>query len=317
MFLFLYAVALNLPLFIDPGFFPAPQPQAPFSQLFFYITYQLFGNNHYVLAVIAVLLIFIQSLILNSLVNHTKLFDKATFVPSLIYITSACLFREFLFLSSAMISITFIIPALGKTLRFFRRQHCYGDVFDMGFLIGTAALFYRPAVALIFLLFVALTIMRAFNWREWVIGLSGFFSLFFLTGTFYFMIDKLPSFLGDYLLSPTIVPRNHFASTLSLSSVIGYTGLLVLIASLIFLFNFLKSAVLARKFLVLSGWTFFLMALSSLLTGSVALHYFVILSVPLSIVISYLFLNIKRARIADIVHLLWVAIALFFQYYQP
>jgi len=316
IFLFFYVVVLNLPLFVDPGFFIVPQPQAPLSQLFFYITGSLFRNNHYVLSVFAIILLFVQSIMLNALVNNAKLFNSTTFVPSIIFITVICLFREFLFLSSAMLSITFIIPALGKSLRFFRRQHCFAEIYDMGFLIGIAALFYRPASVLIVLLFVALTVMRPFNWREWVIGLSGFLTIFFLTGTFYFMADKLSSFIAGFLLSPTIVPGNHFASVLSLSVVGGITGVLGLFASFTFLVSYLKSAILARKFLVLSVWSFVLMALSCLLAGAITLHNFVILSVPLSIVICYLFINIKRARIANIIHFLWVGVAVFFQYYK-
>ena len=316
IFIFLYVVALNLVLFVDPAFFPIPQLQAPLSQLFFFITESLFGNNHYIMAVLTIILLFIQSLMLNSLVNNAKLFDSTTFVPAIIYITMASLLREFLFLSSAMLSVTFIILALGKSLRFFRRQYCYAEIFDMGFLIGIASLFYRPASVLIILLFVALIIMRAFNWKEWVIGLSGFITIFFLTGTFYFMADKLPSFLAEFLLSPTIIPRNHFTTGLSLYAVVGVTGILGFFASLSFLLNYLKSAVLARKFLVLAVWSFGLMALSCFFTGKVTLHNFVILSVPLSIVICYFFMNMKRARIANIIHFLWVAVILFFQYYK-
>lgn len=316
IFLLLYALLLNLPLFIDPGFFSVPEPQAPFAQLFFYITKNLFGNNHYVLSALAIMLLFIQSLMLNNLVNSTKLFEAGTFVPSLIYLTAACLFREFLFLSPVMLSITFIIPALGMTLRFFRTQRCNAEAFDMGFLIAVAALFYRPAFVLILLLVVALAVMRPFNWREAVIGLSGFLCVFFLAGTFYFMIDRLPAFLGEYLFAPTIVPRNHFATPLAFSIIIGYTAALAGFATLIFLFNFLKSAVLTRKFLILSGWTFVLMILTSLFTSNLSLHYFLILSVPLSIVISYLFVNIKRVRIANFIHYLWVSVVLFFQYFR-
>lgn len=316
IFLFIYVVALNLVLFIDPGFFPVPQPQAPFSQLFFFITVSLFGNNHYVLAVLTIILVFVQSLMLNSLVNNSKLFESTTFVPALIYITVACLFREFMFLSSAMLAVTFIIPALGKSLRFFRRQYCYSEIYDMGFLIGIASLFYRPASVLIVLIFVALIIMRPFNWREWVIGLSGFITIFFLTGTVYFMVDKLSSFIREFILAPTIIPRNNFITLLSLSVVGGLTAILGAIASFTFILNYLKSAILARKFFVLAAWSMVLMVLSVALTAGAALHNFMILGVPLSIVVCYLFMNIRRKPIANAVHFLWVAIILYFQYHN-
>jgi len=316
VFLFIYAVALNLVLFIEPGFFSVPQPQAPFAQLFFYLTEALFGNNHYVLAIIAIIVIFVQALMVNRLVNASKLFDTGTFAPSVIYVTIACLFREFLFLSPALLSLTFVIPALGKSLRFFRQQRCFAEVFDMGFLIAIASLFYKPVFLLIILLFIALAVMRSFNWREWVIGLSGFVTVFFLAGTFYFMIDKLPGFTREFILAPTVIPKNSLESSLSLSVITASTGVLTLVSIVIFLLNYLKSAVLARKFMALSGWAFLLLALSSLFVSGVSVNHFVVLSVPLSIIISYLFISIKRVRIANVIHYLWLAVVLFFQYYK-
>jgi len=315
IFIFLYVVVLNLILFIKPSFFAVPQTDAPLSLLFFYLTESLFNNNYYLLAVLTVFLVLVQSLMLNSLVNSAKLFETGSFVPSAIYITLTCLAREFMFLSPAMLSMTFIIPALGKSLRFFRQQRCYLEVYDMGFLIAIAALFYKPACVLIFLLFIALAVMRSFNWREWIIGLSGFVTVFFLTGTVYFMADRLPVFMS-YITKPAIAPAGNFESTLSLSLLLGSTGILVATALLIFMFNFLKSAVAARKFFVLGGWALLLLSLSGLFVSKVTLHHFVVLSVPLSIVISYLFMNIKRVRIANIIHYVWVAIVLFFHYFN-
>ncbi|HXH17942.1 MAG TPA: hypothetical protein VNJ07_02575 [Chitinophagales bacterium] len=316
LFLFLYVIVLNLVLFIEPAFFAVPQTSAPFSQLFFHLTEILFNNNHYVLSVITVIMLFVQALMLNSLMGAAKLFDTVTFVPSVVYVTAVCLFREFLFLSPALLSMTFIIPALGKTLKFFRQQRCFAEVFDMGFLTGVAGLFYKPAFLLVVLLFIALAVMRSFNWREWAIGFSGFVSIIFLTGTFYYLTDKLPVFMQGYILSATVLPGSRFSSVISLSLIAGYTAILAFAAVIIFLLNFLKSAVLARKFVILAWWAFLLLFLPSLFPGRVTLHHFVVLCVPLSIVISYLFVNIRRVRIANIIHYGWVAVVLFFQYYK-
>ena len=316
VFLFLFAIVLNAVVFVEPALYTLPQTNAPFSRLFFSLTEFLFGNNRYILAILSIILVVVQALMLNSLVNNAKLFERGTFVTAIIYLLCVSLFREFLFLSPALLSIAFIIPALGKTLRFFRQQRCYTEVFDMGFLIGIASLFYKPAFLLIILLFVGLAVMRSFNWREWVIGLFGFLTIYFLTGTCLFMVDNLDSFVQSHIVTETPAAANRSQTGLSLSVVIGYTGVLATGGALIFLFNFLKSPVQARKFLLLMGWAALLLALSSLFVSRVSLQHFVLLSVPLSIVICYLFMNIRRVKIADWAYHFWLAAVLFFQYFK-
>lgn len=316
VFLLLYVFILNLVIFIQPEKFVVVETHAPFARLFFTLTDLIFNNNKYALGILAVILIFTQSLMLNSLVSNARLFETVTFVPAIIYALVACLFRDFLFLTPALLSMTFIILALGKSLRFFKQHHCYADVFDMGFLIAAASLFYMPAFLLFVLLFVALTVMRAFNWREWVIGLCGFLTMYFLTGAYYYLTDGLGGFIQHHILSASPEIENNIKAGIDLPVVGGFTGILLIAALLMFIPNFLKSVVQARKFFALTGWTFLLLGLSALFSSAVSLSDFLVLAVPLSIVISYLFMNIRRVKIANALHFVWLALVLFFHYYS-
>lgn len=315
IFLFLYVVVLNLSLFFFPDAYPIAVSQAPFSKLFFEFTDFLFGNNHYILAVFSIILVFAQSLMINNLVNNTKLFTTGTYVPAIIYALLASLFREFLFLTPVLLATFFLILAIGKALKFYKQHQSFGDIFDMGFLLGIASLFYMPDVLLIFLVFLSLLIMRSFNWREWVAGLLGFLSIYFLTGTYFFMTDDLSEFIQQHFLSAGVSPI-VFESRTGFYVVAIVTGILLVAASLTFLFNFLKSTIQTRKFLTMMGWTAVLLALSGLLGNGFTLNHFVALSVPLSILISYLFMTIRRVKIANVLHFLWLAVVLFFQYYH-
>ena len=315
VFLFLYAALLNGVAFIFPHLlFSVAEVHEPFSKLFFQLTRFLFGNNYYALSVLAFLLIFAQALLLNSLINNIKLFPFGTYVPAMVYVLMASLFREFLFLTPALLANTFIILVLGKAVKFYRQHQCTADIFDMGMLIGAASLFYKPALLLLVLLFVALAVMRSFNWREWAIGISGFLVIYFLTGTWYFVTGDWKDFIQNSFFSNRAIGMEFHAS-LSLYIVGISTLALAVSGSGMFLFNFLKSAIHIRKFLALLAWTSFLLALSGLLNTGLGLGGFVVLSVPLSIVIGYLFMNIRRVRIANALHLIWLIAVLFFQYY--
>jgi hypothetical protein len=216
-----------------------------------------------------------------------------------------------------LLASTFIILALGKALRLFKQQHCFGELFDMGFLIAVASLFYKPALLLFFLLLIAIFIMRPFNWREWVINISGFVTVYFLTGTCFYITDGLNGFIQQHLLSAKPdVSASSFTGGISLPVVGIFTGLLFAAGLLVFLFNFLKSTVQARKLLTNIAWAFVLSAASVALAGAVTAAHFVILGVPLSIIITYLFMHIRRVKFANVLHLIWLALVLFFQYYS-
>lgn len=313
IFLFLYVLLLNAVMFFHPESFSVVNAQAPFSALFYQITGGLFGNNHYVLAIISIVLVFVQSLMINTLVNNVKLFSTGTYVPAIIYALLASLFREFLFPTPVLLATIFVILAIGKAVKLYKQHHCTGQIFDMGFLLGIASLFYMPFLLLILLLFISLLVMRSFNWREWVAGLLGFLSIYFLTATLYFLTDDLNHFVQQHFLSAGAVPVVFQART-GFYVVAGVSGVIVAIASLTFLMSFLKNTIHIRKFLTLMGWTALLLGLSAMLGNGFSLNHFVALSVPLSIIVSYLFLSIRRAQIANVLHLVWLAVVLFFQY---
>ncbi len=316
LFLFVYVVVLNLVLFIHPALFSLEETHAPLSHFFFRLTEILFNNNHYVLSALSIIIVFIQALLFSNIVNNTRLFFSISYVPAIIYVTIASLFTEFLFLSPELLSLTFIIPALNKTLNFYKNHHCASDIFDMGLLTALASLFYMPSFLLVILMFLALFIMRTFNWREWLIGLSGFLVVYFLTGTYFFLTDGLMNFIQQHILSASIETGTIIESAVSLGVVGGFTGALTIAALLMLLFNFLKSPVQARKFLVIAGWMFVLLCLSALFVQRLTLGHFVLLGVPLSLGITYLFMNIRRPKIANFLHLVWLVLVLFFQYYR-
>lgn len=312
LFVFLYALLLNSPLFFFPEKFSVAETHAPFAALFFEFTNTVFGNNHYVLSLFSLLLVFAQSLLVNSLVNNAKVFNNGTYVPAIIYALLASLFPEFLFVSPVSLATLFLILAIGKALKLYKQHHAIGGIYDMSFLIGIASLFYMPFILLLLLVFVALAVMRSFNWREWVAGLLGFLSIYFLTGTWFFLTDGLKEFLHLHFFPPssTVI----FDSRLGLYVVGGFTAVLVVAASFVFLLNFLKSTIHTRKFLTLMGWTIVLLVLSVFLGSGFSLNHFVALSVPLCLLISYLLLTIRKVRIANVLHLLWLIAVLFFQF---
>ncbi|GIV34347.1 MAG: hypothetical protein KatS3mg031_1882 [Chitinophagales bacterium] len=313
-FLFLFAVIMHLSLFIVPVDQTLMDVREPFSRFFFQLCGWLFQNNYYGLAAISVILVFLQALMINAIVNRIKLFNSGTFVPALVYVTAACLFRDFMLVSPALLSLLFVIPVISKIMQLYRNQSVFTQVFDSGLLIALAALFYRPAVVLMLLLIIALLSMRAFNWREWLIGLMGFLTPFFLVATLFFLTGDLDLFLFQYIAG-NVFEGHNLILPVSFASIPGvYTLLLLLAAVITFFTHFLKSPIQVRKFISIILWAALLLAAGILLSERPALQHFVLLAVPLSVMLSYFLLNLRRKLIADVLHLLWVVIVVIFHF---
>lgn len=315
LFLLLYTATLNLVLFLFPSNFSLPQTQAPLANLVYFLTGFLFQDNHYVLSVIALSLVFVQSLMFNTLINEIKLFEKRTYVPAVIYILMHSLFRDYLFLIPVLMANTFIIFIISKAFLFFKKQRCFTEIFDMGLLIGISSLFYFPTIILIILLFFALGILRSFDWREWAAGLLGLITAYFLTGTYFFLVDDLMLFINGHILSGVFSLHQDITFSMAIYIISVIIFILCIASFFTIQLNYLKSQVQVRKFFMLIGWTLLLLGLSFLFRYDLSVSHFVVLSVPLSVIITYFFLHIKRALFADILHLLLLATILFFQYY--
>lgn len=123
-----------------------------------------------------------------------QVFQRINFVPALMYVVVSAMFVDFLMPGPQMFANTLVILVLGRLFDIYKLQRCYAEIFDVGFLVAVASLFSLPAISLSLFLFIGLGSLRAFNIREYIIGLLGILTPYFLIITYYFWIDKLPDF---------------------------------------------------------------------------------------------------------------------------
>ncbi|MFM2306363.1 MAG: hypothetical protein RLZZ367_1032, partial [Bacteroidota bacterium] len=171
----------------------------PLSALVFTPLENLAQNYQAVSAVLAATLCFVQALLVNGIVNGNKILAKKNYTAGLLFILFASLIKENLLLTPASLALTFVILATGKLFGLAKNEKSYGDVFDVGFLLSIAAIFYFPCIILILFGYIGLAIVRPFNYREWTILLLGFLAPLFVLFTFYFWYDKQGILLPDML----------------------------------------------------------------------------------------------------------------------
>lgn len=297
--LLLLTFLFSMVVLIHPEWYALSDFQSPFYTLLVDLLKNIFGNNFYFFFSLSLGLIFAQAMAINRFVNDIKLFPKITYVPGLLYVLCASLFREYLFFNPMLIVNTFIVFIVIKMFSIYKKAACQKEIFDVGLMIGICALIYFPSLSLLLLFFIGLSILRPFVWREWVIGIAGVLTPFFLAGTVYFWNDNLAKFFLATFESVYAEFNIAIEGGPELIWIGGEIVIMVGISIYLLQNNFMKSPVQFRKFLTLMLWGIVILAFSSLFLSKLMLNHFLILSAPLSIILSYFFLNFRKWYIPE------------------
>src|SRR5690606_7904761 len=263
---------------------------------------------------VTVILTVIQGLLLNFIVNKYNLLGKPNYLTALLYITLASMLTPFLTLSSTLICNFLLIWMLDKFLFIYRRAEIKAVMFDLGLIVAVGTLFYFPFIAMFPLLWINLILLRPFNWREWMAGVLGFITVYFILFITYLWLDKLFLFKGIWL--PLIHP---FPTSLN----IDIYDYLVLIAPALILIlfvisirqNFFKSVIHIRKAFQLLFFLLILGLISFYLNSNFEDYHFLLCIPSLTIYMAYYFTHARIRWLYEGAFALLILGILYFQWF--
>jgi len=251
------------------------------------------------------ILISIQAIYLNRLIMRFEIFPRLSFLPALFFITLQVLFPEMMKIQPAMFINVILLIVLDKIFRMYKKPEPLREVFDSSFLLSVATLIQSSSIAFYFFLLLALVILLPFYWRTWVISLIGFALPFYFISVYFFWTDwlaifwnlKLPASFSFISFMPL-----HFTTQ---QSVLLLLVLVLLLFSIRSVANhFYKSIIRTRRYFQVF-LTLLLMGLASLLfTKHLSLQSVMPMLVPVSILLAYYFLQIKKIALAEFFYLL-------------
>jgi hypothetical protein len=286
----------------------------PLSKLVFGLLQRIPQHFDIVSLVLSALLCFVQSLLINNIVNENKVLTKKNYLAGLLFIIVFSFFKESLVLSPASISLTFLILCTKNIFELIKKEKAFGDVYDVGMLAAIATLFYFPSILFLVFAYAALGAVRSFSYKEWVIVLFGFLSPFILVFTWYFWTDQQALLLHDI----ANIHGKIWLKGLALNSanwiLIGSLALLS-IAALVLLPGALYSTLIqVRKYASSLVFLIFLILASFYLQQTVSLSHLSLLALPLSIIFSIVLMQIKNKRVSEVIHLILILLVLAGQY---
>ena len=290
--------------------------QEPLSVLLFGSLKNLFINYQMLSIALGTILCFVQALLINGIVNENKILAKKNYLPGAMFIIFASFFKEFLLLTPASVALLFLIICTARMFALLKKEKSYGDVFDLGFLVAVAMLFYFPSVLFVLFAYIGLATMRPFNYREWTIVLLGFISPVILVFTFYFWNDKAGVLLAQ--IANAHQGGNWLVGiTLNMADKILVGGItLCTIACLALLPASLYSSLIqVRKFANTLVLFVVLVFVAITLQQHISLSHLVLMSLPLGIFSSMALMQIKRKWLSEVIHIILILFVLAAQYF--
>ncbi len=139
-------------------------------------------------------IVIVQALRISAVLNHLRMFPKVYFIPALCYLLLTSLYPAWNNITPALLANFIIIWLFALLARLYSSPQSKPLIFNIGLLIGTIGYVYSPSLFLLPVCFIAVTLLRAFRFNEWMILLLGILTPAYLLASVLFLNDNLPAF---------------------------------------------------------------------------------------------------------------------------
>ncbi|MFI5148780.1 MAG: hypothetical protein ACHQRM_03540 [Bacteroidia bacterium] len=255
---------------------------------------------YYVNIFLSLLLSLGSAFLLNYIVNQHSLLSKKTYLPALLYLVYNACCGEFLHLHPGSFSNLLIIAACHQLFNTYRKDSANAEVFNAGLLIGLASLIYLPSMLLFLFVWITLIIYRPFIWQEYVLALLGFllpWSFFFV---YYFWNDQIQTIWFKIIFRH--ISGQHFLFSSKPAYVWLYLvfGVIILASFLTYAGSQLVMPLKSKKTFAVLFWCLITAAVACYLAPVISIATLSPITIPLSVISSNLFLQIKRTWLAEL-----------------
>jgi hypothetical protein len=263
-------------------------------------------------AIFAFLLIFFQATAINQIIARYRVATEISLLPGVFYCFFTSMMPDFLPLSSILLANTFLIFAVYNLYDTYKNNYVAGRIFDAGLWLGVASLFHFSYIFLLLWGVICLGILRGMRFKEFFMFLIGLIVPIFLVGVYSFWVDKMTLFAAHFYKNTGIMSFIPYQSSMIYVK-IGITALLLMLTIIASSQFFSRRNMTAQKYISMLYWLMLFCGLTTLTQHKIELNQLLILSIPLSILLSMTFQRIPFAM-SEALHMLLLMIALILQF---
>jgi hypothetical protein len=274
---------------------------APLSALIYWGLHYFLGNSILPYRILAILLIFIQSVFLNWVLIRKNVYNEKSYLPALFYVLFACSTFDMLTLSPSLMSLTFLLLVFRNILSL-NEEAFDNEIFKTGIYLGIAILLYLPNFVFIFFIAIGFALFRTASTRQYLLFIYGISFIFSFFVIYYFWVGKLHFFFQNFLSN---IFDFNWASYLSWKTIIAVMLLpsLFLIVSLLRVFNETSFINFQSNTQLLMLIWLAISLISNVFAPNFGTYQLILLAPVFSIFITYFFLLYRKKLLKEILFL--------------
>ena len=307
--LLFYVLLVRFPVFIVPDIYELGSAGVWSLALYDWLG----GASGFLPDLVAAVVLFFQAVYINQIIYKHRLARTTSLFPGVFYIIVASLFLEFNHLSPLLLANTFYIIALGELMEIYKRKTCADRIFNAGFWLGVASLFYFSYLVFLLLGIIAIFIMRAARLKEIMALISVVIVIYFLAGVYYFWYDQFGQFLHLQFVASTAFLDLIINANWQNYLIIGVVGVLLLLTFFSYSSYTIRQNIQTQKRISIISWAIIIAGFSFLVQSQIQIDHLLIFAVPLGIFLSFNFINMS-ARWAETLHLLLLIAVIVWQF---
>ena len=271
-------------------------------------------NLDFVQVAISIVLVIIIA-VLVQVINDRYMFIRVrTKLPSILFTIIVSGFTNLHTLHPVFPATIFLLLAIYSLFDTFEKTKPYSNVFNAGFFIGVGTLFYLNLIVILPAFFIGISILtRESNWRKYIILLIGIFVPAFSAFSYAVITEQIPEMLTT-ITQNIVTPVNHFRLNIPLYVLLSILVLLTLTGSIKILRQYDSKKVSTRKYFTIFFIIFILSLLSFVFIPVTSQEILVIIAIPITYLISNLFVFMKSRFWSELLFLILFAIVIFMQF---
>lgn len=304
-----FALALWLNSFMSPAEFPFYAGE-DMMVLYKPIAW-LIGKNILASHITALLFTILLAFLILKLNIQYVFIKSRTLLPSAIFILISSGMPALHSMHPVYPAALFLILSVDRIFNSFDKEIIHSNAFDAGIFLAIGSLFYLNLVFLFPILWFGFIIIKPkVNWREYILSTLGFLLPWTGALVYYFIAERQDELW--YTLHMNITAHQSFIKdNLAIQIFLAYLFLLTLLGSFFLLLQYDDKRISSRKFFKVFFWVFFISVTLIIASPAVSQEIIIIVSIPLSYLISNYFLFMKRQFWGEVfLYLLIIAIVL-------
>lgn len=290
------------------SFFEGENEMFLFKPIGYLLSHSALASN--LLTLVFVILLSFYILHLNTVYAFIHV---RTFLPSNIFILIISGLLTLHTLHPVYFGLFFLMLSIDRIFQAYEKKKFHNNSFESGLFIGIGSLFYFN---LIFFFPVScigfFVIKKSTEWRNFVLPVLGIITPWLFTWSYYYSTGQSSTFVNT--IYANISTENCFLrGNIQMQIYSGFLVLLTLLGSIFFLNQYDKKKISTRKFFQIFFLLFIISFITLLAVPPVSMDILVIMSLPLSFLISNYLIYMKRKFWANLFMYLFIALIIYLQ----